>query len=69
MDTTSVASPPRDKWPLKFEGNRFPLAWCHKVGKGRSFYTALGHDKESYSDPLFRKHLQGGITWVLAKQN
>lgn len=65
MDTTSVAKPPRDQWPLKFEGNRFPLAWCHQVGKGRCFYTALGHDKESYADPLFRKHLQGGILWVL----
>jgi len=65
MDTTSVANPPREKWALKFEGNRFPLAWSHQVGKGRSFYTALGHDKEAYADPHFRKHLQGGILWVL----
>ncbi len=65
MDTTSVAMPPRDKWALKFEGNRFPLAWCHQVGKGRCFYTALGHDKECYADPEFRSHIQGGILWVL----
>lgn len=65
MDTTSIASPPRDKWALKFEGNRYPLAWCHQVGKGRSFYTALGHDKECYADANFRKHIQGGILWVL----
>jgi type 1 glutamine amidotransferase len=65
MDTTSVANPPREKWPMKFEGNRFPLAWCHQVGKGRSFYTALGHEKAHYADPNFRKHLQGGILWVL----
>ena len=65
MDTASVATPPREKWGMKFEGNRFPLAWCHQVGKGRSFYTALGHDKECYADPLFRKHVQGGILWVL----
>ena len=65
MDTTSVAKPPREKWVMKFEGNRFPLAWCHQVGKGRSFYTALGHDIASYSDPAFRTHVQGGILWVL----
>ena len=65
MDTTTVATPPRENWVLKFEGNRFPLAWCHQVGKGRSFYTALGHDKSDYADPNFRKHLQGGISWVL----
>ena len=65
MDTTSVANPPREKWAMKFEGNRFPLAWCHQVGRGRSFYTALGHDIASYSDPAFRGHIQGGILWVL----
>lgn len=65
MDTTSVANPPRAKWPLKFEGDRFPLAWCHSVGKGRSFYTALGHDIAGYADPHFRNHIQGGILWTL----
>jgi type 1 glutamine amidotransferase len=65
MDTTSVVNPPREKWVLKFDGNRFPLAWCQQVGKGRCFYTALGHDKEAYADPAFRKHIQGGIMWVL----
>ena len=65
MDTTSVANPPREKWAMKFEGNRFPLAWHHQVGKGRSFYTALGHDIACYSDPAFRSHIQGGILWVL----
>lgn len=65
MDTLSIASPPREKWGMKFEGNRFPLAWCHQVGKGRSFYTALGHDKACYADATYRKHIQGGISWVL----
>lgn len=65
MDTASVPTPPRAKWPLKFEGDRYPLAWCQHVGKGRSFYTALGHDQQHYADPLFRQHLLGGILWVL----
>jgi cytochrome c len=39
-----------------------PIAWCHEVaGGGRSWYTALGHTVESYSEPLFRQHLLGGI--------
>jgi type 1 glutamine amidotransferase len=32
---------------------------------GRQFYTALGHKKEHYSDPMFRKHLLGGIRWAM----
>jgi type 1 glutamine amidotransferase len=69
MDTSTVASPPRESWPLKFEGNRYPLAWCHQVGKGRSIYTALGHHKEDYANPVFRKHLQGAILWALGLAN
>lgn len=65
MDATTVASPKREAWKLKFEGDRYPLAWCHTVGKGRSFYTALGHDKEAYADPAFRQHLEGGILWSI----
>jgi type 1 glutamine amidotransferase len=69
MDTSTVTNPPRAAWALKFEGNRFPLAWSHQVGKGRCIYTALGHHKEDYADPVFRKHLQGAILWALDMAN
>ena len=42
-----------------------PVAWCHDVGGGRSFYTALGHTKQCYDDPLFLEHLAGGVAWAL----
>jgi type 1 glutamine amidotransferase len=45
-------------------GADHPIAWCHRVHGGRSWYTALGHAAESYSEPLFRKHLLGGILWA-----
>lgn len=42
-----------------------PVVWCRELeGGGRSFYTALGHTKESYSDPLFRRHLASAIAWA-----
>ncbi|HEX5569412.1 MAG TPA: ThuA domain-containing protein [Streptomyces sp.] len=51
-----------------YEGGRMgedhPLAWCHENTGGRSFYTALGHACESYSDPVFRRHLLGGLAWA-----
>ncbi|KAK0524550.1 hypothetical protein OC834_005489 [Tilletia horrida] len=34
-------------------------------GPGRSWYTSLGHDPETYADPLFRQHLAAGIRWAL----
>jgi type 1 glutamine amidotransferase len=42
-----------------------PVVWCQELeGGGRSFYTALGHTKESYADPLFREHLASAISWA-----
>ncbi|MTE21937.1 ThuA domain-containing protein [Streptomyces sp. TRM43335] len=45
-------------------GEDHPLAWCHRNAGGRVFYTALGHTEESYADPVFRRHLLGGLTWA-----
>jgi cytochrome c len=42
-------------------GDDHPIAWCKRVGKGRLWYTALGHTEASFSEPLFLKHLLGGI--------
>jgi type 1 glutamine amidotransferase len=45
-------------------GASHPAAWCHSYDGGRAWYTALGHTKESYADPLFLSHLLGGIQWA-----
>jgi type 1 glutamine amidotransferase len=42
-----------------------PVMWCHEVGKGRAWYTELGHPKEAYSEPLYLATLNRGIQWVL----
>ncbi|MFB6790907.1 ThuA domain-containing protein [Streptomyces olivaceus] len=41
-----------------------PIAWCQSYGGGRSFYTGLGHTKESYADEAFRGHLLGGVQYA-----
>lgn len=45
-----------------------PMAWYHKFDGGRVFYTALGHTDESYSEPLFLKHVWGGILYAAGKK-
>ena len=51
-----------------YQGGRMgadhPIAWCRSYGRGRSFYTALGHTIEAYADPAVRAHLAGGIRWA-----
>lgn len=46
-------------------GDVFPSVWCHEFDGGRSWYTSLGHSKEDYMDEEFRKHILGGIQWVV----
>lgn len=46
----------------------FANAWCKEVGKGRLFYTALGHRPEVWADERFLKHLEGGFAWAMRAQ-
>lgn len=45
--------------------NDHPVSWYHIYDGGKVFYTALGHTKECYSDPVFLKHLLAGIKWAM----
>ncbi|MDX3070914.1 ThuA domain-containing protein [Streptomyces sp. NPDC088354] len=44
-----------------------PIAWCQTYESGRSFYTGLGHTKESYAEPAFRQHLLGGLRYAVGQ--
>ena len=44
--------------PHLVSGGDYPQAWTRKYGKGRSFYTSLGHRDDIWSnDPVFRAHI------------
>ena len=43
-----------------------PLIWSHCVGRGRAFYSALGHAPASFSIPLHRRLLENAMAWSLA---
>ena len=43
----------------------FPSVWYHEFDGGRQWYTSLGHRKEDYARPEFRRHLLGGIQSVV----
>ena len=38
--------------------------WCHWQGKGRSWYTEMGHTKESYTEKPYLDMLFGGLMWA-----
>jgi type 1 glutamine amidotransferase len=69
-----------DKHPNDKTPGDYPIAWCKQYGKGRVFYTSLGH-REDMWDPntpanferknsvevseAYQKHVLGGIKWAL----
>ena len=42
----------------------YPIAWARKHGRGRVFYTGLGHREEVWAKPEFQNMLVGGIRWA-----
>lgn len=56
MDGSTITGP-------RMEGDH-PIAWCRDLGKGRAWYTGGGHTSESFAEPLFMDHIEGGIRWA-----
>jgi hypothetical protein len=62
-----------DETKLKYEGNTrvhradrdFGVAWSKMYGKGRVFYSTLGHTPESFGDPDIRTMYYEAIKWAL----
>jgi len=47
-------------------GKDHPIAWSKIIGRGRSFYSAIGHVPETYVQPQHRKMLEDAIAWAMA---
>jgi cytochrome c len=45
-------------------GDNHPMSWYQEFNGGRSFYTAMGHTDETYSEPLFLNHIWAGINYT-----
>jgi type 1 glutamine amidotransferase len=43
----------------------WPVAWTRSHGKGRVFYSGLGHDDWVWKDARVQKLLQNGIEWAM----
>jgi hypothetical protein len=43
----------------------YPGTWVRQHGKGRVFYTSMGHREDVWTNPIFQDVLTGGLTWAL----
>jgi uncharacterized protein len=47
----------------------FAVAWAKMYGKGRVFYSTLGHVTENWDDPRFQRMMTEAIKWALCLEN
>ena len=46
-------------------GDHHPMSWYHDFDGGRAWYTNMGHTEATYSEPLFLRHLLGGLRYAM----
>ncbi len=51
------------KGPM-YQRPNFPMTWARAYGKGRVFYTSMGHREEVWSNPMYQALLLGALTWA-----
>lgn len=78
-DIFASATVPMDGKPTQGQAAHFPVSWVREQGKGRVFYTSLGHREDVWDDDAkipnrlnppevaqqYQKHILGGIRWAL----
>lgn len=45
-----------------------PIAWTRCVGRGRVFYSAIGHRPERYADAVYVQMLEQAIGWAMLEK-
>ena len=46
-------------------GDHHPMSWYHDFDGGRAWYTNMGHTEATFSEPLFLRHLLGGLRYAI----
>ncbi|MEO5904715.1 MAG: ThuA domain-containing protein [Gemmatimonadaceae bacterium] len=46
-------------------GDHHPMSWYHDFDGGRAFYTNMGHTEATFSEPLFLRHILGGLRYAI----
>lgn len=58
QETKSMRQPAYTNQP------NYPMTWARKEGKGRVFYTSMGHREDVWTNPLFHAVTLGGLAWA-----
>jgi uncharacterized protein len=49
----------------EYKRSPYPATWARMYGKGRVFYTSMGHREDVWTNEIFQNILMGGISWAV----
>ncbi len=44
-----------------------PMTWARPYGKGRVFYTSMGHREDVWENPMYQGLLLGALGWATGR--
>jgi type 1 glutamine amidotransferase len=50
-----------------YERPNFPITWARAFGKGRVFYTSMGHREDVWENPMYQALLLGALGWTTGR--
>jgi type 1 glutamine amidotransferase len=50
-----------------YQRPNFPQTWARMHGKGRVFYTSMGHREDVWANPHFKELIVGAVEWATGK--
>lgn len=52
---------------LPYQRPNYPSTWARMYGKGRVFYSSMGHRDDMWNSAMFQSVVVGGLNWVLGR--
>ena len=50
-----------------YQRPNFPITWARAYGKGRVFYTSMGHREDVWENPMYQALLLGALGWTTGR--
>lgn len=63
QDTTTMVLP-NGQTEKQYQRDPYPETWARMHGKGRVFYTSMGHREDVWTNPMYQKILLASLAWI-----
>ena len=69
QDTTTMKVDKNGQREPNYTRAPYPATWAKMYGKGRVFYTSMGHREDVWTNPIFQQVVLAGLKFVAGETN